>query len=122
MSSNSSSQSTGLLPVQTIIKGETMKQIKTARKERAEKIKRFTAKNRLFILLAIVCCFYLIGTTVFGKEQEPPRQDAIQTETVQQEPEHWRFYWIDIWVLAVGGGFCTVMMIREKKKAKEEIK
>lgn len=93
------------------------------RKERIEKIKQFTAKNRLFILLAIVCCFYLLGTTLFGKEQEPPQQDQTQTEIVQQqEPEHWRFYWLDVWVLAVGGGFCTAMMIREKRKAKEEIK
>ena len=93
------------------------------RKERIEKVKKFTAKNRLFILLAIVCCFYLLGTTIFGKETEPPKQDQTQAEIVQQqEPEHWRFYWIDVWVLAVGGGFCTVMIIREKKKAKEEIK
>ena len=98
-----------------------MKQHKTTHKERVERVKQFAARNKTFVVIAVLVCVYLIGGIL--KPKDTPQQEQTQTEIVQQqEPEHWRFYWIDVWVLAIGGGFCTVMIIREKKKAKEEIK
>ena len=34
---------------------------------------------------------------------------------------HWRFYWIDLVVLVVGGGFCGIQIIRERAKTKEKL-
>lgn len=98
-----------------------MKQRKPSHQKRVVAIKHFVTQNKAFVIIAALLCVYLIGGIL--KPKDAPKQEHTQTEIVQQqEPEHWRFYWLDVWVLAVGGGFCTVMMIREKKKAKEEIK
>ena len=44
-----------------------------------------------------------------------------ETEVTETEPEHWRLYPVDLAVLVVGGGFCTIMIIRERKKAREKL-
>ena len=49
------------------------------------------------------------------KETEP--QETVQSETV----EGWRFYPIDLVVLGAGGELCVVMILREKRRAKEEL-
>lgn len=37
------------------------------------------------------------------------------------EKAHWRFYWIDLWILLGGGGFCLIKILQEKKKAREKL-
>ncbi len=92
---------------------------------RADKVKRFMSKNWLFLMIAIIMCLYLLGSAVQKKSAISIKQEpANTTEVVQevQEEMHWRFYPIDLWVLIIGGGFCTVMILKEKKKARETLK
>ena len=97
--------------------------------QRVEKVKELVSQNKLFLLIAVVLCLYLLGTVV-PKERATNSTEAEQTateqtateETVPEDDTHWRFYPIDLWVLGIGGGFCTVMILKEKRKARETLK
>ena len=80
------------------------------------------AKNWLFLIIAVVLCLYLLGTAAQKQNAEPSQEQTEVTQEGQEEKTHWRFYPIDLWVLLVGGGFCTVMILKEKKKARETLK
>ena len=103
--------------------------IKESHRKRVEKIKNFTDKNKMFAVLAVIVSIYLLFSVVHGKsdtyENNPPENPTVQSEVVDdtesEDGEHWRFYWIDLWILLIGGGFCTVMIIREHKKAREKL-
>lgn len=41
---------------------------------------------------------------------------------IKRKPPKWRFYWIDLWILIIGGGFCTIKILQEKRKAREKLK
>ena len=88
---------------------------------RADKVKRFIAKNWLFLMIAAIMCLYLLGTAVQKHNAKPSQEQTEVTQEVQEET-HWRFYPIDLWVLVIGGGFCTVMILKEKKKARETLR
>lgn len=94
-------------------------------KERVAGIKDFAEKNKLFMIFACIAVIWLLGNSLFSKEPLEPNDqtaEAVQTETAEADnlPE-WQFYPIDAGILLVGGGFCVVMIIREKKRAKEEL-
>ena len=72
-------------------------------------------------MIAVVLCLYLLGTTVQKQNAELSQKQTEVTQEVQEET-HWRFYPIDLWVLVIGGGFCTVMILKEKKKARETLR
>ena len=91
-------------------------------KERLANVRAFTAKNRLFSLIAVGLVLFLLGNAVahrIGDEKTKPI--VSETEVTETEPEHWRFYPVDLGVLVVGGGFCTIMILRERKKAREKL-
>ena len=88
---------------------------------RADKVKRFISKNWLFLIIAVVLCLYLLVTAVQKQNAEPSQEQTEVTQEVHEET-HWRFYPIDLWVLVIGGGFCTVMILKEKKKARETLR
>ena len=91
-------------------------------KERLANVRAFTAKNRLFSLIAVGLVLFLLGNAVahrIGDENTKPI--VSETEVTETEPEHWRFYPVDLAVLVVGGGFCTIQIIRERKKAREKL-
>ena len=91
-------------------------------KERLATVKKFTAKNRLFSLLAIGLILFLIGNSVYHRIGDDKSKPIVsETEVTETEPEHWRFYPVDLAVLVVGGGFCTIMIRRERKKAREKL-
>lgn len=99
---------------------------KQKHQERVRNVKRFASKNKLFLVIAVILCLYLIGNAI-PKEQATYsiEESSAQTETieqVQQEDTHWRFYPIDLWILVVGGGFCIIQILKEKKKARETLK
>lgn len=85
-------------------------------------IKGYISKNKLLTIIATVLCLSLIGSGIrTQRETDIAEEPTVQTETVQDDL-HWRFYPVDLWVLGIGGGFCTVMILREKRKARETLK
>ena len=91
-------------------------------KERLATVKNFTAKNRLFSLIAVGLVLFLLGNAVAHRIGDDKSKPIVsETEVTETEPEHWRFYPVDLGVLVVGGGFCTIMILRERKKAREKL-
>ena len=87
-------------------------------RKRAEKVRGYFSRKGAVALFAILASIALLFSLVMNhqvKETEP--QETVQSETV----EGWRFYPVDLVVLGVGGGLCAVMMLREKRRAKEEL-
>lgn len=105
-----------------------MSKFKENHRQRVEKVKSYTEKNKLFVIIAIGIILFLIGNSIYTSINEVPDNGISQSETItaeeevtEDEPLQWRFYWIDLWILLIGGGFCTVMILKERKKAKEEL-
>lgn len=91
--------------------------------ERVQKIKNFTEKNKIFVIMAVIAVIFLFSGFFFSEENDVKTSETIQAENTEETAENpqWQFYWSDLWVLLGVGGFCTVMIIRERKKLKEEL-
>ncbi len=95
-------------------------------KERVQKVKNFTEKNKVFVIMAVVTVIFLCSNFFFSKENNDITPETVQSEAMENTEEtaskpQWQFYWTDLWVLLGVGGVCTIMIIRERKKAKEEL-
>ncbi len=91
-------------------------------KNRVEMVRELNShKNFLSVFAAILIVFLNFLTVSAYAPDAPESSQAEQTVTAETETEEtgWRFYPIDLVVLGVGGGFCTIMIIRERRKAKE---
>lgn len=87
-------------------------------RKRAEKVRGYFSQKRAITLFAILASIALLISLVMNHQvKETELQETVQTETT----ESWRFYPVDLVVLGVGGGLCAVMMLREKRRAKEEL-
>ena len=87
-------------------------------KKRAEKVRGYFSRKGAVALFAILASAALLISLVMNhqvKETDP--QETVQSEM----SESWRFYPVDLVVLGAGGGLCAVMMLREKRRAKEEL-
>jgi len=103
-------------------------------KKRVEKVKDFTAKNKVFAIMMIVAVIFLLVNFVFTSDKIPSEyqeviisdnveaEETVVAENTESKRETWRFYFIDLIILGVGGGFCLVMILRQRKKTKEELK
>ncbi len=107
--------------------------------ERSQKIERFILKNKIFCLAVIVALGIIIAGEIKEKaalmnqsdvsvsEEQKSEDEKVDTSVNLEETDnkddgkHWRFYWIDLVVLVVGGGFCTFKIIKEKRKTKEKL-
>ena len=90
-------------------------------KERVQKIRNFTGKNKVFVIMAIVAVIFLFSGFFFSKENDVKTSETIQVETSENtektsENPQWQFYWTDLWILLGVGGFCTIMIVKERKK------
>ena len=109
-------------------------------KQRADKVRTFVDKNKLFTVTVIAVLFFLLGNLVHNKIETYEAIEAINkgetsisassetTESVdtsikqtEKEKPHWRFYWTDLWILVGGGGFCVIKIVQERKKAREKL-
>lgn len=103
-----------------------MRLVKTTHKERVSKVRSFVSRNKVFTVIAMIVVVWLLGNFLFSKVNHDSDVDT-NSNTTQSEMEEteetpkWQFYPIDFWILLIGGGFCAVMILREKKKAKEEL-
>lgn len=111
--------------------------------ERSQKIERFILKNKIFCITVLVLAVLLAGGKIQNKLAEERKSDTTVSEETNENSEdkkvatsgnledadnknednetHWRFYWIDLVVLVVGGGFCTFKILQEKRKTKEKL-
>lgn len=95
--------------------------MKDSHRKRVEKVREFASHNKVFSAIAVLLIVFLLFRTVNRNTEQPDKAQEEQTVTEESKTEEtgWRFYPIDLVVLGVGGGFCTVMIIRERRKAKE---
>jgi len=90
-------------------------------KERVQKIKSFTGKNKFFIVMMSIAIIFLCSDFFFSKENNDETTEISQSETDETENCKWRFYPVDALILFIGGGFCVAMILKEKRKSKEEL-
>lgn len=96
--------------------------MKGGHSKRVERVRDFATHNKVFVVIAIILIAFLIFSTVSDKKNETPESSQTEqnvSEETQSEDTGWRFYPIDLVVLGVGGGICSIMIIRERRKAKE---
>jgi hypothetical protein len=95
-------------------------------RQRVKKVKDFAAKNKVFtVAAAAIVIFLLIGVISNGGKEtktEPTAPPPQEEQARPEEGETWRFYFIDLWILGIGGGFCFVKILRQRRKAKEELR
>jgi hypothetical protein len=87
-------------------------------KKRAERVRGYFAGNEAIALITVLFAIAVLVNLV--SQYQTQEQTDTEPETVQAE-EHWRFYPVDLVVLGAGGGLCTAMMLREKRRAKEDL-
>ncbi len=94
--------------------------MKGGHKRRVEKVREFTSHNKIFTAFAVLLIIFLLFRIVPNRTSENETENQ-EEQKVSEEAEEtgWRFYPIDLVVLGVGGGFCSIMIIRERRKAKE---
>ena len=100
--------------------------------KRVEQVKNYAGKNKVFIITMLVAVIFLLVNFVFTSNPKitPVTEEIIAESTEQAEQvavvnsqrEIWRFYFIDLIILTAGGGFCLIMILRERKKTKEALK
>lgn len=94
--------------------------------ERANRIERYILKNKFFFITAFVLTIILACSALKNNNEQIPvdSETAVQEqeeETTSKELPKWRFYYTDAWILGIGGTICTINIIRERRKAKENL-
>jgi len=95
--------------------------------QRAEKVQHFIGKHKLFLIMAIIAGAFLFGNYLAQPNVQPQTSkyeysDYYSNEAVVEfERELWRFYWIDVVILIAGGGFCVLMLLRERRRLRNKI-
>jgi hypothetical protein len=117
-------------------------------KNRVKKITEFVNRNKVFLVMVVIVAMLLYGGYFLQNDNTPPFivgdclcdeddyeddcdcppvinndnfENVEHAESVELKREGWRFYFIDVVILAAGGGFCLVMIIRERKRTKHKI-
>ena len=92
---------------------------KETQKKRAAGVRHFLSSNKLFVVIVCFAAVIIGSGLIRGEKVELPENSTAQSE--ESAAPEWRFYPSDLVILLVGGGFCTFMMIRERRKAKEDL-
>ena len=104
-------------------------------KKRVALIKQRISANKVFVIGASIVILFILAQAYRNRdlpeaadyrhpveyEQELKQSSIEDLEMMQQEKPYWRFYWSDLIVLGVGSAFCGVMIIRERRKAREKL-
>lgn len=103
-----------------------MSKYKETRAARIARVRSYMHDNKAFSIIAVLIVIALICNFIMNRQQPLDESSRAEPETVQEaqeeaEQESWRFYPIDLVILAVGGGFCTFKIIEERRRAKEEL-
>ena len=89
-------------------------------RKRAEKVRGYFSQKRAITLFTILASIALLVSLVMNHQVKETDANTQET-TASDTDESWRFYPVDLIVLGAGGGLCAVMMLREKRRAKEEL-
>jgi len=104
--------------------------------QRVEKIKGFASNNKVFTFFVVVLFIFVItnllneGRILPSRETDNGEQIANINENDEEDnkaaesenkKEAWRFYFIDVLILISVGGFLTFMIIKERRKANDDI-
>lgn len=110
--------------------------------ERVDKVKTYAGNNKVFTVAVVVIAAVLIFNAVNGNDETPPEvvsesgensaivgnidgeseiAEVAEVSIKDKTIEKWRFYYIDVIILVVVGGFCLVMILRERKRTREEL-
>lgn len=115
-------------------------------KVEAEQIKNFIYTNKIFVVIMVLATIIIVSA-FFSNDKEEKKSaenfssisseiasdtdDAVvekvdtninsDTEKEKVLPK-WRFYWIDLWIFLLAGGFCIYKILQEKKRAREKLK
>lgn len=107
-------------------------------KARKEVVKQRMADNKVFVVAVAIILLFLVVQAIKNKdapdaaefrypegynEQQESSTDEATAEEKQKQPEepHWRFYWSDLVILGVGSAVCGTMIIKERRKARENL-
>ena len=89
-------------------------------RKRVEKVRGYFTQKRAITLFALLAAIALLVSLVMNHQVKESDADAQETAASDMD-ETWRFYPADLVVLCAGGGLCAVMMLREKRRCKEEL-
>ena len=110
-----------------------MGKLMKAHNERVERVQNFSSNNKVFILGVIAVIIFLAGGFISNSKKpdaadyrhpegysETAESESNSNETTEYTPQ-WEFSWFDLAIIGIGGGFCTIMIIRERRKARDTI-
>ena len=102
-------------------------------KQRADKVRQRISANKIFLIGAAIIVVILLGRAAEKRKQPDaaefrhPEGYELESQTestdiqLETETPHWRFYWSDLIILGGGSAFCGFMIVRERRKAREEL-
>lgn len=115
-------------------------------KSRKKVVQQQMADNKVFVVGVAIILLVLVFQAIANKDepdssefiypeeyvqQEDGQNDAEkvatssnfsdEAEKMQPEVPQWRFYWSDLAILGVGSAFCGIMIIKERRKARESL-
>lgn len=105
---------------------------KYTHKERVAKVKDFANNNKIFTAISLIAVIFLLFN-FFSVRLNPPAEipENLPAQSEMQDGENeaaaentepsWRFYWLDVWIFGIGGGFCFVMILKERKKRRMDL-
>lgn len=101
---------------------------KVTHKERVERVREFSGKNKIFIVIAIILLILLFSGNFNHSVRQKNTTDNTSVSSVESEAEtendntpHWRFYWSDFIVFSVCVGAYAAIKIKKSVKAREKL-
>ena len=96
-------------------------------KDRVERVRNYSSKNKLFIIIAIILLIFLFSGMLrhINPETQQPDNSEVsvesETDAETDNTPHWRFYWSDFGIFVVCVSAYTVIKVRNAKKAREKL-
>ena len=100
---------------------------KVTHKDRVKRVRDYSSKNKLFLIIAA----FLILCLILGYFRNTPKTEQHADTTTVSENEkdsssndytpHWRFYWSDLFIFSACVGGYAVIKIRRARKEREKL-
>lgn len=100
---------------------------KVTHKDRVKRVREYSSKNKLFLIIAAFLILFLI----FGYFRNTSETEQYTDTTAVSESKedsssndytpHWRFYWSDLFIFSACVGGYAVIKIRRARKEREKL-